>query len=107
MKKMTALFVVVAGLGLSACNFVKVNETGSNVAVSNASAVQSCTKVSVLTVKTRGNYVGSMKRNPETIAKELTNLARNDATDAGGDTIVPINQPVGDRQSFEVYRCAN
>lgn len=105
MKKIA--FVLAAGLALSACNFVKVTETGSTVAVSNASAVQGCSKVSVLTVKTRGNYVGSMKRNPETIAKELTNLARNDAMDAGGDTIVPINQPVDGRQSFDVYRCGN
>ncbi len=103
----TIAFLFVASLMLSACNFVKVTETGSSVAVSNASAVQGCTKVSVLTVKTRDNYVGSMKRSPETIAKELTNLARNDAMDAGGDTIVPINQPLDGRQSFDVYQCGN
>lgn len=105
MKK--SVFVLAAVVTLSACNFVKVSETGSNVAVSNASAVQGCSKVSVLTVKTRGNYVGSMKRSPETIAKELTNLARNDAMDAGGDTIVPVGQPLDGRQSFDVYRCGN
>jgi Domain of unknown function (DUF4156) len=105
MKKFA--FVLTTGLILSACNFVKVTETGSNVAVSNSAAVQGCSKVSVLTVKTRDNYVGSMKRSPETIVKELTNLARNDAMDAGGDTIVPINQPVDGRQSFDVYRCGN
>jgi len=103
MKKLAVIFTL--GLALGGCSFVKVTEQGSSVAVSNASAVQGCTKVSVLTVKTRDNYVGSMKRNPETLAKELTNLARNDAMDAGGDTIVPIGQPMDGRQSFDVYRC--
>lgn len=105
MKKLT--IVVTLGLLLGACSFVKVTDTGNSVAVANASAVGGCSKVSTLTVKTRGNYVGSMKRNPETLAKELTNMARNDAIEAGGDTVVPVSQPVDGKQSFDVYKCGN
>lgn len=105
MKKLSVVFCL--GLALGGCNFVKVTENGSSVAVSNASAVGGCSKVSTLTVKTRGNYVGTMKRNPETLAKELTNMARNDAVDAGGDTVVPVSQPVDGKQSFDVYKCGN
>ncbi len=105
MKKLSVVFCL--GLALGGCNFVKVTENGSSVAVSNASAVGGCSKVSTLTVKTRGNYVGTMKRNPETLAKELTNMARNDAVDVGGDTVVPISQPVDGKQSFDVYKCGN
>jgi hypothetical protein len=105
MKKLTSILTL--GLILGGCNFVKVTDTGSSVAVANASAVGGCTKVSTLTVKTRGNYVGTMKRNPETLAKELTNMARNDAVDAGGDTVVPVSQPIDGKQSFDVYKCGN
>lgn len=105
MKKLG--LVLAAGLMLTACNFVKVNDAGSNVAVANASTVANCAKVSTLTVKVRDNYVGSMKRNPETIAKELTNMARNEAHDAGGNTVVPVGQPANGRQAFEVYQCNN
>lgn len=105
MKKLT--IIITGSLLLGACNFVKVSETGSNVAVSNASAVGNCSKVSQLTVKVRDNYVGSMKRNPETIAKELANMARNEAIDAGGDTVVPVSEPANGRQTFDVYQCGN
>lgn len=103
---MNKLGLILAGsVLLTACNFVKVNEAGSNVAVSNASAVANCSKVSTLTVKVRDNYVGSMKRNPETIAKELANMARNEANDAGGNTVVPVGEPANGRQAFDVYQC--
>jgi hypothetical protein len=105
MKKLA--LIMMGGLLLAACNFVKVSETGSNVAVANASAVGNCSKVSQLTVKVRDNFVGTMKRNPETISKELTNMARNEAMDAGGNTVVPVGEPANGRQTFDVYQCGN
>ena len=105
MKKLA--IIITGSLLLGACNFVKVSETGSNVAVSNASAVGHCTKVSQLSVKVRDNYVGSMKRNPETLAKELANMARNEAVGAGGNTVVPVSEPANGQQTFDVYQCSN
>lgn len=105
MKKL-ALVTAIAFAGLSsACTWVKVSEHGSRIAVANASHVQSCNKVRTVNVKVKDNYVGSMKRNPEKVAVELANLARNEASQFGGDTIVPVSQPNDGRQSFDVYRC--
>lgn len=105
MKKLA--IIITGSLLLGACNFVKVTEDGSNVAVANASAVSNCSKISQLNVKVRDNYVGSMKRNPETIGKELANMARNEAMSAGGNTVVPVGEPANGRQTFDVYHCGN
>lgn len=104
MKK--SLFVVAAIVSLtSACSWVKVSEQGASVAVANAANVRACEKVRTVNVKVKDNFVGSMKRSPEKVATELTNLARNEATQFGGDTIVPVTLVQDGRQSFDVYRC--
>lgn len=105
MKKIS-LLVAIAVVGLtSACTWVKVSEQGSSVAVANAANVRSCDKVRTVSVKVKDNFVGSMKRSPEKVATELTNMARNEATQFGGDTIVPASLVQDGRQSFDVYKC--
>jgi hypothetical protein len=61
--------------------------------------------VRTVNVKVKDNFVGSMKRSPEKVATELTNLARNEATQFDGDTIVPVSLVQDGRQSFDVYKC--
>lgn len=104
MKKMSLLAVALVGL-TSACTWVKVSEQGSNVAVANAANVLSCQKVRTVNVKVKDNFVGSMKRDPNKVATELTNMARNEASVFGGDTIVPVSLVTDGRQSFDVYKC--
>lgn len=104
MKKTTLLLAAIVSL-TSACSWVKVSEEGSSVAVANAANVRDCEKVRTVNVKVKDNYVGSMKRDPSTIATELTNLARNEATQFDGDTIVPVSLVQDGRQSFDVYKC--
>jgi hypothetical protein len=104
MKKTTLLLAAIVSL-TSACSWVKVSEQGANVAVANAANVRNCEKVRTVNVKVKDNFVGSMKRSPEKVATELTNLARNEATQFGGDTIVPASLVQDGRQSFDVYKC--
>jgi hypothetical protein len=104
MKKIPLLLAAIVSL-TTACSWVKVSEQGSNVAVANAANVRSCDKVRSVNVKVKDNFVGSMKRSPEKVATELTNLARNEATQFGGDTIVPVSLVQDGRQSFDVYKC--
>ena len=104
MKKTTLLLAAIVSL-TSACSWVKVSEQGASVAVSNAANVRNCEKVRTVNVKVKDNFVGSMKRSPEKVATELTNLARNEATQFGGDTIVPASLVQDGRQSFDVYKC--
>jgi hypothetical protein len=104
MKKLAVLAVAFASI-TSACTWVKVNEEGSSVAVANLANVQNCQKVRNVNEKVKDNFVGSMKRDPNKVATELTNMARNDAVQFGGDTIVPVSLVKDGRQSFDVYKC--
>ncbi len=104
MTKTTLLLAAIVSL-TSACSWVKVSEQGASVAVANAANVRNCEKVRTVNVRVKDNFVGSMKRSPEKVATELTNLARNEATQFGGDTIVPISLVQDGRQSFDVYKC--
>lgn len=105
MKKISLVFAVAIASLTSACTWVKVSEQGANVAVANVANVRNCEKVRTVNVKVKDNFVGSMKRDPNKVGTELTNLARNEATQFGGDTIVPVTQPTDGRQSFDVYKC--
>ncbi len=104
MKKTTLLLAAIVSL-TSACSWVKVSEQGASVAVANAGNVRSCDKVRTVNVKVKDNFVGSMKRSPEKVATELTNMARNEASQFGGDTVVPASLVQDGRQSFDVYKC--
>ncbi len=105
MKKLSIILAAALVSLTSACTWVKVSEQGSNVAVANAANVRSCEKVRTVNVKVKDNFVGSMKRDPNKVSTELTNMARNEATQFGGDTVVPVSQPTDGRQSFDVYKC--
>jgi hypothetical protein len=100
MKKTSVLLIALASL-TSACTWVK----GGTVAVANAANVRSCEKVRTVNVKVKDNFVGSMKRDPNKVATELTNMARNEASQFGGDTVVPVTLVQDGRQSFDVYKC--
>lgn len=104
MKTLPLLLVAAVGL-TSACTWVKVSDQGSNIAVANAANVRNCEKVRTVNVRVKDNFVGSMKRSPDKVATELTNMARNEATAFDGDTIVPASQVNDGRQSFDVYKC--
>lgn len=100
-----AIAAVALACATGACSWVKVSDQGSRVAVANAANVGNCKKQSTVTVRVKDNFVGSMKRSPEKIAEELTNLARNEAALEGGNTIVPASQVADGRQTFDVYNC--
>lgn len=104
MKKTTLLLAAIVSL-TSACSWVKVSDQGSSVAVANAANVRSCEKVRTVSVKVKDNFVGSMKRDTNKVATELTNMARNEASQFDGDTIVPVTLIQDGRQSFDVYKC--
>ena len=44
-------------------------------------------------------------RDPEKVASELADLARNEAALMRGDTIVPASEIIDGRRSFDVYQC--
>lgn len=97
-------FTLALLLGLSACTFVKPNERGAQVKVAEASEVGHCRKVGSTTVSVLDNVAG-VPRSYNVLAEELANLARNEAPNLEGDTIVPTSDIINGQRSFDVYDC--
>jgi len=88
----------------TACNWAPLNKTGKKVRVLELSEVKTCRRKGKTTVSTTAKIAG-IPRSKETIAEELTNLARNMAPELKGDTVV-IGSPIKEgKQTFIVYKC--
>jgi hypothetical protein len=92
-------------LSMLSCTWVPLTEEGQNVRVLQANATAGCKKVGEIGSKTADRVV-IFARSDRKVREELEFLARNEASDLGGDAIVPIGTPTTNgRQSFDVYRC--
>jgi hypothetical protein len=91
-------------LGLTACAWVKLDETGEKIRVLNEEEVSKCEYKGKSTVSVTDKVVG-VRRHENAIREELLILARNGAKNLNGDTIVPIGEEAEGKQSFKVYRC--
>ena len=102
MKKI--LIVVCGCLALSSCTWVKVTPNGESVRlVQSARAVEPCKRIGKVNTKVVSEVV--FNRDPEKVASELADLARNEAALMRGDTIVPASEIIDGRRSFDVYQC--
>lgn len=96
--------VTAVVIGLSACTFVKPNERGARVKVAEPSEVGHCRKVGTSTVSVIDKVAG-VPRSYRILAEELANLARNEAPNLDGDTVVPVGDIVNGQRQFDVYDC--
>ncbi len=95
--------IASAAMLAGGCTWVKLTAPGEGVHVGTISEVASCTKLGVTHSKT---WTGIFTRNPKKIDQELESLARNEAADMGGDTIVAQGPTSSEgRRSFDVFRC--
>ena len=102
MKKI--MMAVCCGVMLTSCAWVKVTAKGEGVRlVQPMNAVESCKKLGTVNTKVVSEFI--FDRNPDKVATELADLARNEAGMMGGDTIVPASEIVDGRRSFGVYQC--
>lgn len=104
MKKLSLILIAVTAI-TSSCTWVKATEKGASVAVTNAANVRACENVREVTVSVT-NKVGFIKRDADKVATELETLARNEAVNFGGDTIVPSSEISDGHRSFNVYKCS-
>jgi len=100
----TSSIVCAVALCVSGCTWVSVTEEGQDIRVLQAGATTGCEKIGNVSAKTT-DHVTIFARSDRKIQEELEGLARNEATELGGDAIVPVGSPVDGRQSFDVYRC--
>jgi len=104
-RRRTVLLCAALALTSSACAWVKLTDAGSEVRVASADAVTSCDKVGATHAKTSPR-AWIFARNPRKIDEEVEYLARNEAANMGGDTIVPRSSTSDEgRRSFDVYIC--
>ena len=97
--------VCVIMLSMLSCTWVPLTDEGQSVRVLQADATADCKKVGRIGSKTADRVV-IFARSDRKVREELEFLARNEASDLGGDAIVPIGTPTTNgRQSFDVYRC--
>ncbi|MDH3325479.1 MAG: DUF4156 domain-containing protein [Gammaproteobacteria bacterium] len=106
LSKMKIAFILLFGLQLTGCSWVKLTSAGKNVYISNAAAIASCKKLGSTTVALQGAMPG-IKPKQKTVEKELGTLARNSGASMGGNTIVPTSEIKNGEKSFDVYNCAS
>ncbi len=99
------MIVAVAAILMTGCAWVRLDEAGKDVRVATAEEVASCEALGKTHSKTSPR-AWIFARNPRKIDQELEFLARNEAANLGGDTIVPRGPASQDgRRSYDVYRC--
>ena len=86
------------------CTWVPLTDEGGNVRILQVSAAADCQKISTVSSKTADRVV-IFPRSDRKVREELESLARNEATELGGDAVVPVGTEKEGRQSFDVYRC--
>jgi hypothetical protein len=98
--------VCLFSLLLAACkSWVQLTPEGSNVElVGDASRVANCARVGRANVQTLGKII-VVERGGQRLQDELLTLARNEAADLDGDTVVPESLISNGEQVFGVYRC--
>ncbi|WP_455220662.1 DUF4156 domain-containing protein [Kaarinaea lacus] len=102
MFKMFSIFLVACLL--ASCEWVKITSEGESVMVRSIEQVADCKKTGRTTVMSKSKVIG-VKRDQETVKKELETLARNAAVDYGGNTVVPTSEITDGKQTFDIYKC--
>ena len=95
---------LAAALALSACTWVDLSPEGEKVVVLTKEEVAKCKKVGQTVVMLRDSVAG-FERSDKKVRHELNTLARNSASEIGGDAVVPIGEPQDGKQTFGVYDC--
>jgi hypothetical protein len=96
---MLAIVLPAAG-----CTWVPLTAEGQSVRILDATDVAGCQKLGTTTSKTAAQVL-IFARTDRKVHEELESLARNEATEMGGDALVATSTPTEGRQSFDVYRC--
>ncbi len=105
MSRIPTAFALGALL-LGGCTWVQLTGPGEAVRVGTSAQVAHCEKLGFTHSKTSAS-AGIFSRSQEKIDRELEYLARNEAAEMGGDTIVSQGPTTAEgRRSFDVYRCA-
>ena len=105
-KQVFWMTLIVVSVGLTGCTWVQLDEGADEVLLVSADRVANCEKLGRAHVQV-AEQVGVIRRHDHVVEENLQDVARNQAVEMGGDTIVPETEPEEGRQTFGVYRCRN
>jgi hypothetical protein len=97
--------MISAAMLLSACSGLKLTEGGEKIRVLEPAEISTCKNMGRTNTSVTARVV--IERPADTVAKELSIVARNSAARMGGDTIVPLTVIEDGHQTFVVYKCIN
>jgi hypothetical protein len=105
-SKTLPLAAIAAAAAVAGCTWVKPTPAGEGVHIGTMSEVASCRKLGATHAKT-STKVAFFARSEKKINEELDTLARNEAGEMRGNTIVPQGPASTEgRRSFDVYSCS-
>lgn len=92
-------------VGATGCTWVELTPAAESTHLGAVDELEGCKKVGSTKTRTR-THIGFIKRSEAKVNEELRTLARNDAPELGGNTVVP-EAPVDEdgMQRFAVYDC--
>lgn len=106
-KGMLVIAVIVpliTGLGGCASSLIGVREGADRVSIADAKQVAECQSKGK-TIVTVLSKVGFITRFEEDVEANLYQLARNNAVDAGADTLVKGESTAFGKRTFEMFKC--
>ena len=106
-KQTFAVLVIVALLtaaGGCASNLIGVHEGADRVSLADVTQVTACQSKgkTIVTVLAK---IGIIPRNEQDVEDNLYQLAKNNAVDAGADTLVKGESKEFGKRLFEMYKC--
>ncbi len=103
-RALPVLSLLLALLGGCASNLIEVREHSLDVAVGEAGGVGQCVRKGKTTVRVL-DKIGFISRSIADVDANLLQLARNDAVEMGGDTLVPGERPEIGKRTFAIFKC--
>lgn len=102
---------LISGLGAAAvlmlasgCTWVQLSADAEDVELVKQTDISECKKIGT-TTSTVVSKFGFYNRDQEKVGEELLNLARNEAFNMGGNTVVAASAITEGSQRFTVYQC--
>lgn len=97
--------LIAFSMAVSGCTWVALAPDADGVRIGASDTLDGCTQVGTTKARTKVR-VGIFARSEKKIAAELATLARNDAPELGGNTVVAEGPVSADGvQRFAIYDC--
>ena len=101
---MRKLLIITMLAALQGCAWVKLDPAAEQVRVVESQHVEGCKILGKTTVSVKSTVAG-FEREEKVMQNELETLARNQAVDLNGDTIVAISPIENGKRTYNVYLC--